>query len=471
MWAGFGIILGVIIALHLPIGLLAHVSWLLTAVALFVAGFSHRRVSSVPIIVVAGIILGVWRGGGVQLDSLPLTSVIGQTVELRGRVIDDVSTGKRGELVLRLNAIELRGETVSGEAWVSTKDTGGSIKRGDYVTVNAKVAEGFGAFSASMFQANVLNVTRIDGSDPAGRVRDNFAEKIKRVINEPSASLGIGYLVGQRRTLPDELATSLQVAGLTHVVVASGYNLTILVRLCRRLFLKISRFSALFSSAALVTGFIAVTGISPSMSRAGLVTGLSLLAWYYGRKFHPVVLLSIAASVTLLIKPSYGWNDLGWQLSFAAFAGVMIVAPVMQRYFFGDTPPSTVRQILGETISAQLVTLPIIAASFGVISNVALVANLLVLPFVPLAMLLTFIAGISSITLPLFAASMVAYPANILLNYMVFIAEWLGTLSFAQTEYTPPFLIIAAFYILLLGSVIYMVKKTGYKLRESNIIK
>ena len=103
---------------------------------------------------------------------------------------------------------------------------------------------------------------------------------------------------------------------------------------------------------------------------------LSLLAWYYGRSFHPVILLFFVAALSLLINPSYGWNDLGWALSFLSFAGVMILAPLLQAYFFGDKKPGTVRQILGETFSAQLVTAPLLIMTFGQISVVGL-------PFVP----------------------------------------------------------------------------------------
>ena len=99
----------------------------------------------------------------------------------------------------------------------------------------------------------------------------------------------------------------------------------------------------------MILSFMAMTGFSPSMSRAGLVAGLSLAAWYYGRTIHPLVLLPVAAGTTLLINPQFGWNDLGWQLSFAAFAGVIILAPLLQRYFFGDKEPGVFRQIFGST--------------------------------------------------------------------------------------------------------------------------
>lgn len=306
--------------------------------------------------------------------------------------------------------------------------------------------------------------------DIARQVRDWFSGVIGRVIPEPEASLGIGYLVGQKRTLSTDLVEALQFAGLTHVVVASGYNLTILVRLTRRLFAGVSKYLALLSAAVLILCFLAITGASPSMTRAAIVAGLSLAAWYYGRRFHPIVLLAIAIALTVFINPAYAWGDLGWQLSFAAFAGVMIVAPLGQRYFFGDKKPNTVFQILGETIAAQLVTAPIIIMAFGQFSNVAVVANLLVLPLVPLAMLLTFVSGIFGILMPGIAA-LLSMPAYLLLHYMVVVIEFFADLPWALSSVNLAWWGLAIIYGLIIGFCIYMWRKTKFNLRETNLVE
>jgi competence protein ComEC len=280
----------------------------------------------------------------------------------------------------------------------------------------------------------------------------------------------MGYLLGQRRALPADLAAALVVTGLTHVVVASGYNLTILVRLARRLFVNVSKYLATLSSVMMILGFMAVTGASPSMTRAGLVSGLSLAAWYYGRRFHPLVLLPFAAAVTVLIDTTYAWNDLGWQLSFAAFAGVMVLAPLLQRYFFGDKKPGIIRQILGETISASIMTLPILILAFGQFSNVALMTNLLILPLVPLAMLLTFITGIGAIVLP-GAASIIGAPAEWLLGYMIGVIHYFAGLPWAQTILSIQPWMVAVAYTIIALVCIYLWRATKYNLNESNIVE
>ena len=443
-------------------------AWLLLAGTLFGVAVWRKSVVMIPLACIAGIIFGLWRGSLGQEQLVVYQNLYGTKPTVQAIVSDDTDTDKNGQTVMRLTNITSDGHALAGKIWV-TSATKFDIKRGDTVTVTGKMQEGFGNFAAAMYRAKTVSVQRPEPGDTARVVRDWFADHVRMAIGDPAASLGIGYLVGQKRGLPDELTEALKIAGLTHIVVASGYNLTILVRLTRRLFARVSKYLSALSASLLIVSFMAVTGSSPSMARAGLVAGLSLAAWYYGRSFHPLVLLPFAAAVTVVVDPSYAWNDLGWQLSFAAFAGVMIVAPLLQRYFFGEKKPGTLRQILGETIAAHIVTLPILVAAFGVFSNVAIVANLLVLPFVPLAMLLTFIAGIGAVVLP-GAATVIGTPAQWLLDYMVFVATHLAKLPWAQTEFALNGWGVVVMYVVLIGVCLGLSRVTKYRLRDSNIV-
>jgi competence protein ComEC len=462
-----GVVVGVISAQYFPV--LNDLVWLWIGLLLATLGVWRGRIYALVFMVVAGGMIGLWRGSLGQQQLTPYKNIIGYTATLRGTITEDPDTAKDGALVLRLGGVTIDGHSLPGMVWVSASEKP-DIRRGDRVTVKGKLSDGFGNFAASSYRAHIVTAQRPMPGDVAGRLRDGFAGRVRQAVPEPEASLGLGYLLGQRRSLPPELGDALKIAGLTHVVVASGYNLTILVRLARRLFEKVSKYMAALSGALMIVAFILVTGLSPSMSRAGLVAGLSLIAWYYGRKFHPLVLLPFAAAVTLLVNPSYGWNDLGWQLSFAAFGGVMIVAPLLQRYFFGDKEPGTVRQIVGETVSAQIATLPILVIAFGQFSNVAVIANILVLPFVPLAMLLTFIAGLGVLAWPP-SAVLVGRPAEMLLSYMVTVAQYFAHLPWAQTDMKVGIAAGAAYYAVLVGALWYMWRVTKFDLRGSNIVE
>lgn len=443
--------------------------WLFVGVIL--AGIILWRKSAYlfPLLILSGLIIGLWRGSIVQSELTVYKNMYQAELKIAGRVSEDADIGKHDELLLRLDNLRISGRNLPGKIWVSTS-TKFDIKRSDIVTVEGKLQPGFGNFAGAIYQAEIIRVQRPQPGDVARQVRDWFADGVHRAVSEPQASLGLGYLVGQRRALPPELAQALVIAGLTHVVVASGYNLTILVRFARRLFNKISKYLAALVSGTMIFIFIMITGMSPSMSRAGLVAGLALAAWYYGRKFHPLVLLPFAAAITLLINPSYGWGDLGWQLSFAAFAGVMILAPLLQAYFFSDKAPGDVRRILGETISAQIVTLPILVLAFGQFSNVAVIANLLILPLVPLAMLLTFIAGIGGLIFPSIGF-LFGFLAQWLLTYMTTVTEYLAKLPWAQGEIQITQWHVTLAYVVIVGICIYLWRITKYDLRNTNLVE
>jgi len=442
--------------------------WLVVGLAALAVVFWRRSVYLLPAVVIAGLLVGLWRGSLLESQLVVYENMMNHTVTLSGKVTDDPDAGQRDETLLRLGNISVDGHMVSGKVWVSAEKAG-DIKRGDRVTVQGAVSEGFGSFAAAIYEAQMVRWQRPQPGDVARQVRDWFADKVRLGISEPQSSLGLGYLLGQRRALPAELQQALVVTGLTHVVVASGYNLTILVRLARRLFEKVSKYLSALSAGAMIVAFMAITGASPSMSRAGLVSGLSLAAWYYGRKFHPLVILPFAAAITVLIDPTYAWNDLGWQLSFAAFGGVMILAPLLQRYFFGDKEPGTVRQILGETISAQIATLPIIILAFGQFSTVALFSNLLILPLVPLAMLLTFVTGLGAIVIP-GAAPIVGVPAEWLLTYMTSVVHYFAGLPWAQMIIQIQPWQAALAYGLIVSVCLYLWRATKFNLRNSNIV-
>lgn len=427
-----------------------------------------RFVYMVPLVAFFSALLGLGYGAAHLGARDAYVPWIGGVASVKGKVREDPSKTASGSLSLQLGEISINGHTLPGAVYVSIRGSP-NVKRGDIVETTGEIREGFGNFPVSVSATSLDSLTRPVPGDVGRVVRDWFADKVRVLIPEPQASLGIGFLTGQKSALPGDLADALKVAGLTHIVVASGYNLTILVRMARRLFVKVSKYLSAVSSSVMIMMFMAVTGLSPSMTRAGLVSGFSLMAWYYGHKLHPFVLLPFSAAITVALNPSYVWGDLGWQLSFSAFAGVMLVAPLLQRYFFGNKEPGVLRQILGETVAAHIVTIPVIALSFGTISHVAIIANLLVVPLVPLAMLLTFICGIWSIVSVPFAW-LIATPTTWLLGYMVQVAVLVSELSWAQSEIVLSGLLWAGYGLVVVAGCLWMWRATRLDFRGTNPI-
>lgn len=277
-----------------------------------------------------------------------------------------------------------------------------------------------------------------------------------------------------KQALPRDVSQALQIVGLTHIVVASGYNLTILVRFMRALAGRYSRFAGAAFGFMLMMLFIMLAGASPSMLRAGLVTGLSLLLWYIGRSIHPVVLLVVTAGITILCNPAYLWGDASWLLSMTAFAGVMLWAPafqaVIQRLLRLRKEPNAVLRIIIETGSAQLLTLPISLYIFGAVSLVALPVNILVLPLVPLAMALVFTAGLAGYAWAGLSL-LVGRFAQILLDYMLLVAHFFSQLPQAQLA-TPavPLWFVGVLYSGLIAVLLLCQRMAGTSDAHANLV-
>lgn len=457
----FGVVGGIALAAFITIPFFASIFWLTGCLILAALSFSKSTVTFLILAVFAGTGIGLWRGTGEQLSFQHYQPLYGKTVTLQGRVSEDVGHGDKDDTRMQLVDVRIANQKLQGKVWISTT-TQQAVKRSDIVVLQGKLKEGFGNMPASMSNARLVTVQQTNRADYALQVRDWFAAGIRQAIPEPQASLGSGFLTGQHSDLPGDLDDQLRIVGLTHAVVASGSNLTILVGFMRRSLLRVSKYTATLAGALMTAGFVLVAGMSPSMTRAGLVTGLSLAAWYYGRRIHPLVLLPLAGGITTLYNPSYVWGDLGWYLSFGAFIGVLIVSPLIQHYFWGrDYKPNILMETFIGTTAAQLTTMPIILFSFGTISSYALLANMLVVPLIPLAMLLTFAGGIAGVTVPAIAG-IIGWPASVVMQYMTTVIDWAANLPGSQGKVSFGLVALLASYAGMLATVIYMKRSTNH---------
>jgi len=438
-----------------------HVGVVITLIpALFLIVFRRRTVSTLLIVVGLGLVLGLWRGGVMRERVAEYGRFYGRSVLVDGRVLDDPVYGDKGQLDFRIGSVRIGSQDLPGQVRVKALVNG--VRRGDSLRVQGKLVDGFGNYQASMYFADVQ--VSAHSNSPLEKLRREFFAAIYSVLPEPQASLGLGFLVGLRSALPEELDEQLRIVGLTHIVVASGYNLTVLVRLARRILSKYSKYQAFAGSLVLMAVFLAITGASPSMVRASVVTSLSLTAWYYGRRFQPVLIILLGAALTAGVNPLFIWQDLGWWLSFLAFAGVLVLAPLISARFWQDKSPPLLVQVAIETLAAQLFTLPLILFMFGQLSLVALIANVAVVPLIPYAMASTALAGVAGLVLSGGLAGWLAVPAQLLLSYVVSAIRLFAMPSWAQREVSIDVVGLVLLYVLILGgtTVLYAKSKVTF---------
>lgn len=464
------LLLGVVAARFLPSQHWVSYAVLFSGIALLItASVVRPRFVALTVACLSGLLIGLWRGAVYKQSLAAYDYYYDHTVTLSGRLVTDAETSTPSGTRLRLGDVSVQGEHAGGVVWVSTSDIS-EFKRSDLVTVQGELVKGFGTVPATMYRAKVLSHSRQAFSDVGGSLRDRFAAAVKLGIKNPESALANGFLVGAQSSLPEKLDANLKLLGLTHIVVASGYNLTILVRFSRRLFSKISRFASLVAALLLVYLFTLIAGTSPSMSRAAIVVVMSLLAWFYGRKVHPVVLLFSSAGVSVLIQPAYAWGDVGWLLSFGSFVGVLLLGPLLHTYFWHKQPASFVRQLLIETLAAYLVTLPLVIFIFGRFSPISVLANMAVLPLISPVMALTFVAGSVSLLVPSIS-KIVGFPAQFLLQYVTMVVNWLAGYSSASKEMSMSLIGLIVSYGVLLIFMLFLWRRSGHEFRDFNVVE
>lgn len=421
---------GVVLARFAELG---DARWLWLLVPFAAVSLRRHNLLTLVLLVVLFAGIGWWRGSLYMQKLAVHESLHFQNVTLVGRATEDAVYGERYQLEFALNHVQVVAPADAPLAGnVRVRGFGeAAIYRGDTVQVTGKLYPSLGNNLASVSFAELTVVQR--GTFWVDELRRNFAAGMQSALPEPVASFGLGLLVGQRSTLPEDTQEQLRHTGLTHIIAVSGFNLTIIVLACRRLLAKRSKFQATFTCLALIGLFLLITGSSPPIVRAGIISLLAIGVWYYGRTIKPIVLLLVAAAITVLANPVYLWGNVSWYLSFLAFFGVLVLAPLVTKRFFGNKEPKLLVSILIESACATVMVLPYILYIFGEMSLVSLPANLLVIPFIPLAMLLALVAGLAGMLVPAFAGWL-AWPAKTLLTYLLDIAALFSRVPHAFAE-------------------------------------
>ena len=166
--------------------------------------------------------------------------------------------------------------------------------------------------------------------------------------------------------------------------------------------------------------------------RAAIMGGLLILARHEGRNYRITNAIIFAGAVMLFFNPYLLRYDAGFQLSFLATFGLVYLLPYFEKWFAGLPNFLSFRDNLAATLSAQIATFPVIFFSFGSVSLIAPLANVLILPFIPLTMLFGFLAGIVGFV-SLNLTYIFVFPAWFLLSYQIWLVKLLSLLPFAST--------------------------------------
>ncbi|MBI2029583.1 ComEC/Rec2 family competence protein [Candidatus Gottesmanbacteria bacterium] len=228
-----------------------------------------------------------------------------------------------------------------------------------------------------------------------------FIPLINFYLPEPEASLLTGMLFGVTENFSPEFKEALITTGTIHVVALSGTNISLITNLIAKFTFFAGRRLSVIISIISVISYVIFVGPSPTIVRAGIMGGISLLGLYFGRQVFALWSLVFTAIVMVLFDFSILTN-VSFQLSFFSTLGILVFAPspvtrvIKKDIDFITSILIDIKSIFWEnlrtTLAAQIGTLPIILFTFKRVSTIAPLTNVLVGWTVPLATISGMIA-------------------------------------------------------------------------------
>ncbi|MBT4722848.1 DUF4131 domain-containing protein [Candidatus Falkowbacteria bacterium] len=293
------------------------------------------------------------------------------------------------------------------------------------------------------------------------KFKKKVEQSINRSVSEPQASLVAGILIGSRQGIPQDLLDQFNITGITHIIAISGYNITIIVLLLMNLgkSLSINRKKMIWAIIIGLIFFVILTGMSASVVRAAIMGGIVVFARHIGRRSNVRNVLVLSALIMVFINPKILIWDAGFQLSFISTIGLVYLTPKLERYLKWLPSKLAIRENLTCTISAIVMTLPLILFQFHRLSIVAPIVNLIVLPVIPISMFVGFLMFLSSLVHPLLG-QIVGWFSWLLLGYVIKVVEIFSSFGFASVEIQISWYVMVAMYVVL---IFVMVRKGKVK--------
>jgi len=252
------------------------------------------------------------------------------------------------------------------------------------------------------------------------------------------AALSRGFVLGADEEVDPQTEEDFRRSGLAHLLAVSGQNVTLLALLAMPLLAAfgIPLRERLLWILGLIAVYVPLAGAGPSIQRAAVMGAAGLLAMLAGRPASRLFALAAALIVTLAFDPGVA-ADVGWQLSFAAVAGIFVLATPIRRAISARFGASGWRRALAEgvavTVAATLATAPLIAFHFGALSLTTLLANVLAMPAVAPAMWLGM-ASAAAAQVPGLPVEVLNLPNAFLLAYIAEVAAWCGRPEWAEAD-------------------------------------
>ena len=285
------------------------------------------------------------------------------------------------------------------------------------------------------------------------QIRQKIVDICEKSFSQAYSSLLVRILLGVKAPFSKSITTSFRITGVTHVIEASGMNVTLVGGFLlgivsrffkRRLSLVITIFGILF--------YTLLSGLGPSIVRAAIMGIVAFSGQLFGRQYTPVYGLFLAAGVMLFWDPLLLGN-VGFQLSVGSTLGIILLKPMipLKGLLLDD---------IGTTFAAQIATLPILLSTFGSYGLLSLVVNALVLWTVPLLMILGGIGVVGGLLWNSLGVIILQLCLP-LLWYFVGVGAYFGKFNLPFQIQQMPVLLSLGYYLLLGTLILYGKRVVG----------
>lgn len=258
----------------------------------------------------------------------------------------------------------------------------------------------------------------------AAAVRRALAAVAASALSVDAAGLLPALVLGDESAMLPTVRGDFQDSGLTHLTAVSGANFSMIalcvLGLCAAAGLPLTARTTVTTVA--IVAFVGLVGPTGSVVRAAVMglVGVAALALRRGRQ--PLVALFAAVIVLMLVRPALA-RDIGFALSVAATAGLVLWSPVLRDRLVTARVPDTLAGLLAVTLVAQVVTLPLVVAFSGRVPLGGVVANLLAGPAIPVV---TVVGTLAAVAAPIAApvAALAVRASGPELSWVIAVARW-----------------------------------------------
>ncbi len=261
-------------------------------------------------------------------------------------------------------------------------------------------------------------------------LKHHLLDSVYKYIPEPQAGLLAGVLFGQDGALDGRSENNFRRAGLMHIVVLSGYNVSIVIVVFMKIFAFLPRHARASMAMISILGFTLLVGAGPTVVRAAIMGSLLVLSEIVHRPYDIRRALLVAGFFMVLINPYVLYFDLSFQLSFLATYGLLVISPWLENKLSSVPNIFSIRDSLVATLAAQIIVSPLLIYAIGEFSLVSPLVNVLVLWAVPLSMLVGFIVALLGLWVPIITV-VPSIIATWFLSYQLWVAEFFARLPFA----------------------------------------